>query len=706
MNALAEPITMTSSEELDRLELLREYKRLFAGDGKTNRSPFADERVVRIDAQVQPWDVPEIHKRVRASMEESIRELHQGKFSKVVILAGETGMGKSHLLNHFRSSERQKELGYIFVGNNNFWKVEEFEPYLLTWLVASLTSPSIDGPNLLLEQIKDIAFEALDQILDQPGQIRRYQSGKALGWIGRIFWNMGKDKHALFKNSCEKRDESIFRRLNFHRFTAFVCDRFLADKSNPFHRFVVHVLLRYLFPEDRDKVCAWLIGQKVKDSFFDSLGGPYRTRDSEPRDPYWPNEAEVDAHFQKEFGISDSLSLNFKLVDTIKILVSLFSPDVVRGLKGNKPKSPGRIFLFAFDQIEGRDELFESEKDWFKFFAKLSELYNALPNIFVVFTMTTGLRNTLYPRMERQFQQRISRDQKYVLNRIDDAEVLALYCRHIDNWSADRLSDDARERLAAPRFAFHPFTQEEVLEIGRQKTLRTMLETFDERFRACMLESPPDDARRDYLIAINEFRAEEANAANAFTYSADHVEQVTRLMERAPGLISGGFHATLASVQPTKLVNGLSCLQLEFRSVAMPQRWVRTNIVRFGNAYNTKVQECLDLLHNKYKNRNYLWLVRPTKVLDQWAQDRPNQIFPRVLEDTAHSRLRALLHLLDMQDKLNEPSGMGELDKEKYRQDVQQILIEEIKLTYLGELIQHAAEALEQLGEEVADADK
>src|SRR5260370_1253152 len=88
-------------DELDRLEILRAYKKLFAGDGTTNRSPFAEDRVVRYDTAVDAWDVPQIHEPVRIAIQDAIAELHQGQSSRVVIFAGQIGMGKSHLLNHF-----------------------------------------------------------------------------------------------------------------------------------------------------------------------------------------------------------------------------------------------------------------------------------------------------------------------------------------------------------------------------------------------------------------------------------------------------------------------------------------------------------------------------------------------------------------------------------------------------------------------------
>ena len=95
--------------------------------------------------------------------------------------------------------------------------------------------------------------------------------------------------------------------------------------------------------------------------------------------------------------------------------------------------------------------------------------------------------------MENQFKQRISKDQKFVLREISDSDVLTLYRRQIACWLGDRIADESQERLKLPQFQFHPFSQEQVLEMAKQKGLREILQEFDARFRASMLESPPDE---------------------------------------------------------------------------------------------------------------------------------------------------------------------------------------------------------------------
>src|SRR5262249_33170711 len=154
-------------------------------------------------------------------------------------------------------------------------------------------------------------------------------------------------------------------------FAGYVCDVFLREGGNPFHRYVLRVLLQYLFEEDREQVLHWLRRKPVPNRFL-----------------------------VKKVGAEDQIDRSYKVIDTLRILVSLFTPDVCRNLTSRDGKqSKDKVFFFAFDQMEGRQELFENKADWFRFFAQLSELYNTLPNVFILFTMTLGLRNELYDKM-------------------------------------------------------------------------------------------------------------------------------------------------------------------------------------------------------------------------------------------------------------------------------------------------------------------
>src|SRR5262249_40548536 len=155
--------------------------------------------------------------------------------------------------------------------------------------------------------------------------------GKTGGWVGRLLAKFGRDRHAEFRQACKDREGSIFRRLAFPRFAGFVCERFLPEKTNPLHRFVLQVLLRYLFPEHREKVCAWLIHQKVRASFLKQISGASEPDPGlEPPDPPWPTDVQVEEHCLVQAGVADRLDRNYKFIETIKILISLFSPEVGR----------------------------------------------------------------------------------------------------------------------------------------------------------------------------------------------------------------------------------------------------------------------------------------------------------------------------------------------------------------------------------------
>ena len=130
------------ADDLTRLELLRAYKERLVRGGDVNLSPFALDRMIRYDSDVRRYDVPDIHRGVRDRVAKIIHGIHQGHDSQVVILAGDPGMGKSHIINHFRSPELAEELGYVLVCNSNHWKVDEFEACLLNWILDALVRPS------------------------------------------------------------------------------------------------------------------------------------------------------------------------------------------------------------------------------------------------------------------------------------------------------------------------------------------------------------------------------------------------------------------------------------------------------------------------------------------------------------------------------------------------------------------------------------
>src|SRR5262249_5163749 len=150
---------------------------------------------------------------------------------------------------------------------------------------------------------------------------------------------------------------------------------------------------------------------------------------------------------------------------------------------------------------------------------------------------TTGKRDKLYPKMERQFQQRIRRDQKFILREIPDGELLAVYQRRLANW-LEGADGEARHLVAEPPFQFLPFKQDELLGFCRRLTLRQALEQMDIRFRQYMVEEVTDaDPRFEFLVALNELKLAE-ETAQAYQYTSAHLATVTELMNRAGGMFA------------------------------------------------------------------------------------------------------------------------------------------------------------------------
>jgi len=649
--------TTDQSLELTRLEILRAYKKHMVRKEDVNVSPFTEDRVIRYRADVQDCDVPDIHQEVRDLLKCSLRDVRAGLPSQVVILAGNPGMGKSHIINYFRSSQVADELGYVPVGNANHWKVTEFEERLLDWVLDPLVRPSPNEPHLLLDKIQDLAFQALSQMLSQPGQVARYKRGQGAAGVFRRVWSslFGND-HVRFQQMVDRRDDSVFRRLSFSRFAGYVCDRFLHETGNPFHRYVVHILLCYLFPEDREKVLHWL------------------------------RRKEVHPDFLRKLGALDAIDRSYKFMDVIKILISLFTRDVARNLPGSTTRPTGdRVFFFAFDQMEGRKELFDGEADWFSFFAQLSELYNSLPNVFIVFTMTLQLAQQLYPKMEKQFQDRIQRDQRYWLHDIPDSEILTLFQRRVSNWLGDNLPE-IREKIQDPALRFAPFRQDEILGLNKTRTLREVLEQLDVRFRHALsggevLAGP----RCDYLVKRNELRQEEQNAKE-FEYTANHLSVLKELFDRVGDGIAkstGLYYNDGAEWKET--LDKVPALRLEFHENEESGHWLRVFIVRLPFKFSAVVDGCSSLLHGLQIKRNFLWLVRSKQIDTTLETLRSGQTFARQLPAASHTNLRAMLWLA---------ANRAQYLKDGIWEDAENVIAEELKQTYLGELLAHVRQAL------------
>jgi hypothetical protein len=653
---MSDTATPLASPELLRLEVLRAYKSRLSRGGDLNLSPFGTDEVVRYHTDVTSLDVPAIHRGVRDRIEAILREVRGGKGSQVAILCGSPGTGKSHLINCFRPRSRGEELGYLLVCNSNHWKSSEFEECLLDWVLDALVYPAPDEPHLLLDKVQEIAFQALQQIVDRPGEVSRYTATGGRGFLRRWWGRLTGSAHARFLDALARRDPEVFRWLDFPPFAAFVCKRFLFDSSNPFHRYAMHVLLRYLFAEDREKVLHWL-----------------------RRKP-------VHKHFLRALGAHDEIDRNYKVFDVVKILVSLFTPDIARKLQSAGGR-PGRdaVFFFAFDQSEAREALFDSPEEWKRFFAQLSELYNALPNVFILFTMTVALRNQFIGTMEGQFKDRIRHDPQFILGEPEPAEVLELYRQRVERWLGEEAAE-VRAKWDALGNPYLPFEPSQVLEFSRRSTLRDTIKAFDQHFREA-LAGEVIGPNLDFLVFQKELRRLEV-VTKPFEYTSDHLKTVESLLTLAGEAIAREAGLGLdnwARIQTDP--GGLAVLRLQFCERDTPSLWVRVFLVRLSFAYTNKLPECVKLLANLTKARNFLWLVRPDRIDSSVESQRPGQVFARELPPATETTLAALVRT--WQQKGSYPTEQW-AEAEPY-------LLAQLKATYFGELLDQISQAVAKL---------
>jgi hypothetical protein len=641
-----------------RLEVLSAYKEHFALHEPVARSPFS-HTIVRYDTVVgDEEDVADIHDEVRREIRKEVREIREGddRSSRVVVLVGAPGMGKSHLINYFRQPQRAEQLGYVLVCNSNHWRASEFEEVLLDWILDALTRPSLDQPHLLLEKIHDLAFTALEQILQQSDQIQWFTRRRTRRWYERLWAKLrGSDYESIHKK-VQQRDPSVFRRLDFPRFARYLCDRFLKDTANPFHRYVLYVLLRYLFAEEREKVLHWL------------------------------RRRPVDGHFLRVLGMEDQIDRHFKVFDTIKILISMFTPEVARALAGPLGQAVrDKVFFFAFDQIEGRQELFEEEKDWFKFFAQLSELYNALPNVFILFTMTTGLRNQLHHKMEIQFRDRVRSEQRFILGEISETEVLALYRQRIHCCVKNALPE-VRDKLQQLGDPYLPFASSQVVEMAQRRTIRSMLEQFDQQFREA-LDDMPIAVPLDYRYTQKELRLEEEQA-KANTYTKSHLQTVHDVFVEMGETMARSADFALQRPEWRQTEEKLPVLRLHFSDPQDSRRWVRVFLVQLPFVFNKHLKPCVNLLFHRERSRYQLWFVRsrPIELSEEVTQGKEKQIFSRTVQPGEETNLRAALRTYRKQEGYRAKEWEG---GEPY-------LIEEVRHTYLGDMLAQVASMLAQ----------
>lgn len=614
-------MTAVANEKL-RLEILKGFKqRMPKSEGQGNTSPFDFDQGVATSAEfVRRCDLPDVHGNVRGRIRDAIIAARDPdrQSQKIILLAGDSGSGKTHLLQTFNDSESARHHQYVFVGVSNLEGIGQFLPALRDRVLESVIAPSPAQEHLLVERIRAIGYCAVGHLLRGPAW-RRYTAKPRLRCLPvRATW-WGGTTHPTLQRLLDARNPAIFEHLDFAEFSAYVCDRFLAAKNNLVHRFALRVLLTYLFP-DR----------------------PERGVGTAERIAQWFRHQVDDRYFAERFGANETLDAPLKIVDVVRLLIHLFSPAVSRDL-GCEP----RAFLIAFDQAETRNELFKSEEDWNTFFAYLSELYATLPNVVIVFTMTLGLKHRLHNLMERQFRDRIRMDERFALQLPTREQVHELYRARVSAWiSGDPVLAERYRQVGDP---YLPLTADRIYELTRSHSIREALDALDRSFRDD-LKDLAIDPDLDYLVVLGDQHQRASAGPTEYEFTFNHTQSVRTMLELGRELLCPEYGVVLQEIaEPSD--PRWSVVYLEFRHPDEPRAWVRVHIVRLKHHLaKERANDAVEaLLKNRSRKRYALWPVR-VKPFD-YAPPKPDQVFVRELSSDLEAQLIALAHVLGRRDE-------------------------------------------------------
>lgn len=587
-----------------RLLGLQQLKRHYERQG--NRSPFHDHRVITYDARakdIEGLHVDVLHQDVRECLARAVDDVRHSGASRIVMLTGDPGVGKTHTLQWLRHPDHEQAGEYVVVWRSNHWELPELELVMLEELVETLTTSGPDGQDLLFKKMAHLAFRLLGDVVPDPHALARLQGTVPLtDRLRALLWPRQHSLGALYA----ERDFEAFRRLDRDRLVERFCLQFLADSENDFHRDIAEHLFRYLLDVvDRPAVKAWF------------------------KNP--PTLA--------------------RRVEMIRVLASLFAPSK---REPENVADPVRVFVFAFDQIEARAAFMpDTTESWLGFFGRVSELYNTLPNVLVVFTMTNSRSKELLGRMQGQFRDRIGSESRAVFELPSLAQVVEIYQRRLVHWLG-RDGRATRMRLEEAGALLLPFNDERDLasvnpEVGNV-SVRRWLERLDEAFGARM-HALVVEPELDYLVQLRNYVGEEPSDLRSpehRDYVERHLSAVTELVWEGTELLSIGWQlsVTAAPKDLGESFNGAQVVELTFQSAMLPAApEVVVRVLYLPHQHNRFREPVLALLEGGDATCDFVWCLRAGPI--EWEADPLGRlVFVQDLPPRHHTVVRTLLHLM------------------------------------------------------------
>src|SRR5438105_4737660 len=101
-------------------------------------------------AQPDPFDIDQIYPEARATFDATIRQVRDGPVSKTLLIRGEAGCGKTHLIRSLRARTHAHRGGVIAYVHMTAEQTD-YGRYLLRQVVKSLSDPFAATPGVSSE---------------------------------------------------------------------------------------------------------------------------------------------------------------------------------------------------------------------------------------------------------------------------------------------------------------------------------------------------------------------------------------------------------------------------------------------------------------------------------------------------------------------------------------------------------------------------